>query len=569
VSFQVKTDFTKEHFMRSDQIKDGIERMPNRALIHTTGVTKQQMRKPFIGVCTSFTDLIPGHIGMRSLERKIEWGVNAGGGVPFIFSVPGICDGIAMGHSGMHYSLPSRDLIADMIESIMEAHQLDGVVLLTNCDKITPGMIMAACRLDVPAIVVTAGAMFSGHHAGRRLSLVRDTFEAVGLCKSGKMSEDEAQSLEMEACPGQGSCQGLYTANTMACLSEAMGLSLSGTATALAGTAKKERIAQMAGERIVTLVKEGITARKIVTKESLENAVRVDLALGGSTNTTLHIPAIAHAAEVDVTIDDFDRLSRDVPQLTSLRPGGEDMIEDLEWAGGIPAVLKALEPLLSLECPTVTGPTLGKIVEYTPVGNPEILRSLDNPIAKEGGIAILKGSLAPEGAVVKQGAVSESMKEFTGTARVFENEDDAMTYLMDGKVVANDVLIVRNEGPKGGPGMRESLALTAAVAGCGLGDKIAIVTDGRFSGGTRNLSIGHVSPEAADCGPIALVRDGDQIKVDLPKRVLDLVVDEGELEQRRAQWKKPARKFTRGWLARYQSVVTSAARGAVLEAPEE
>ena len=555
--------------MRSDLAKEGIERMPNRALLYATGVTAEQMSKPFIGVCSSFTDLIPGHIGMRALERKIEWGVCAGGGVPFLFSVPGICDGVAMGHSGMHWSLPSRELIADMIETIVQAHQLDGVVLLTNCDKITPGMLMAACRLDVPAIAVTAGPMLSGRHHGRRLDLVRDTFEAVGLCQAGKLSEEEALELEVEACPGQGSCQGLYTANTMACLTEAMGMSLPGTGTALAVTAKKARLAQQAGERIVELVRQGITTRQIVTKEAVRNAIRVDLALGGSTNTTLHIPAIAHAAEVDVGLEDFDALSREIPQLISLRPAGEFMMEDFEWAGGMPALLKALEPRLDKDCMTVSGKTLGELLTTYPVAGPEVIHSLDAPVAAEGGIAVLKGSLAPDGAVVKQGAVKPEMMQFTGTARVFDSEDAAMVYLQEGKVVAGDVLVVRYEGPKGGPGMRESLALTAAVAGCGLGDQIAILTDGRFSGGTRNLSIGHVSPEAAVGGPIALVQDGDAIRVDVPARKLDLLVDEAELGERKKQWRRPAPKFTRGWLARYERLVASAAKGAVLEPPAD
>jgi dihydroxy-acid dehydratase len=553
--------------MRSDQAKQGLERMPNRALLYATGVTPRQMDKPFVGVCSSFTDLIPGHIGMRALERKIEWGVAAGGGAPFLFSVPGICDGIAMGHTGMHYSLPSRELIADIIESIVQAHMLDGLVLLTNCDKITPGMLMAACRLDIPTIVVTAGPMRSGQYEGRRLSLVRDTFEAVGLVQAGKLDEAGACALEIEACPGEGSCQGLYTANTMACLTEAMGMSLPGTATALAGTAKKARIAQMAGERVVEMVREGLTTRQIVTHASLENAIRVDMALGGSTNTTLHVPAIAHAAEVDITLADFDRLSRETPQLASLRPGGDQMMEDLEWAGGIPALLKNLQSLINQDCLTASGKTVGEIVQATPTGDPGVIHTVEEPIAKEGGIAVLKGSLAPDGAVVKQGAVSPDMMQFTGTARVFDSEDAAMDYLFAGKVVEKDILIVRYEGPKGGPGMRESLALTAAVAGCGLGDKIAIATDGRFSGGTRNLSIGHVSPEAAEGGPIALVQDGDPIKVDVPGRTIDLLVEGTELEKRKAAWQQPEPKFKRGWLARYERLVTSAARGAVLEPP--
>ncbi len=554
--------------MRSDQAKKGLERMPNRALLYATGVTPKQMDKPFIGVCSSFTDLVPGHIGMRSLERKIEWGVAAGGGVPFLFSVPGICDGIAMGHTGMHYSLPSRELIADMIESIIQAHMLDGLVLLTNCDKITPGMLMAACRLDIPTIAVTAGPMRSGRHEGRALSLVRDTFEAVGLVQAGKLDEARACALEIEACPGEGSCQGLYTANTMACLTEAMGMSLPGTATGLAGTAKKARIAQMAGERVMELVCEGITSRQIVTRESLENAIRVDMALGGSTNTTLHIPAVAHAAEVDITLADFDRLSRETPQLASLRPGGDQMMEDLEWAGGIPAVLKNLQSLVNRDCLNVGGQTVGEIIQATPTGDPSVIHTIEEPIAQEGGIAVLKGSLAPDGAVVKQGAVVPEMMQFTGIARVFDSEDAAMDYLFADKVVEKDILIVRYEGPKGGPGMRESLALTAAVTGCGLGEKIAIVTDGRFSGGTRNLSIGHVSPEAAEGGPIALVQNGDPVKVDIPGRTIDLLVDEAEMEKRKAAWQQPAPKFKRGWLARYERLVTSAAKGAVLEPPE-
>lgn len=540
--------------------------MPNRALLYATGIRPDQLQKPFIGVCSSFTDLIPGHIGMRALERKIEWGVCAGGGRPFLFSVPGICDGIAMGHTGMHFSLPSRELIADMIESIVQAHQLDGIVLLTNCDKITPGMLMAACRLDIPAIAVTAGAMHSGYYHGRRLSLVTDTFEAVGLCQAGKMSAEEALELEIEACPGEGSCQGMYTANTMACLTEAMGLSLPGMATALAGTARKARLAELSGERIVGLVREGVTARQIVTTASLENAIRVDLALGGSTNTTLHIPAIAHAAEVDVTLADFDRLSRLTPQLASMNPAGANMMEDLDYAGGIQALLKNLEPLVNADALSVSGKKLGELLAQTPPGDPAVIRPLNDPIRKEGGIVVLKGSLATEGAVVKSGAVAQEMLQFVGAARVFESEDEAMAYLFAGKVAPKDVLIIRNEGPKGGPGMRESLALTAAVAGSGLGDKIAIITDGRFSGGTRNLSIGHVSPEAAECGAIALVKDGDRIEIDIPARKLNLLVDDAELATRRAAWTPRPPKFTKGWLARYQKLVTSAAKGAVLEA---
>jgi dihydroxy-acid dehydratase len=551
--------------MRSDQTKRGLTRLANRCLIYGTGITPEQMHKPFIGVCSSFTDLIPGHIGMRRLERKIEGGVNSAGGVPFIFSVPGICDGIAMGHTGMHYSLPSRELIADMVESIAQAHMLDGLVLLTNCDKITPGMLMAVCRLNIPAIVVTAGPMLSGRYDGRKLSLVRDSFEVVGQIQAKKMSADNTTGLELEVCPGQGSCQGLYTANTMACLTEAMGMSIPGTGTGLAGSANKERLAYIAGERIVSLVNKGITTRKIVTKQSLENAIRVDLALGGSTNTTLHIPAIAHAAEVDLGIDDFDRLSYETPQLTSLRPGGELMMEDLEYAGGIPSLMKTLLPLLNKKCMTVSGLDVNEIAHAASTDNSGVIQTLDKPISPQGSIAILKGSLSPEGAVVKTGAVDPSIYQFTGIAKVFDNEDAAMADLSKGKIKEGDILIVRYEGPKGGPGMRESLALTAAIAGLGLGKGIAIITDGRFSGGTRNLSIGHVSPEAAQGGPIALVQNGDKIAIDIPNRTMDLLVDEKELADRKAKWKAPAKKFTRGWLSRYEKLVTSAAAGAVLE----
>ncbi|MFP4365192.1 MAG: dihydroxy-acid dehydratase [Spirochaetia bacterium] len=551
--------------MRSDQAKKGINRMPNRALLYGTGLSKGQMRKPFIGICTSFTDLVPGHIGMRRLERKIEGGVYAGGGNPFIFSVPGICDGIAMGHSGMHYSLPSRDLIADMVESITQAHQLDGLVLLTNCDKITPGMLIAAGRLDIPAIVVTAGPMRSGHQGKKKLSLVRDSFEAVGQFQAGNLNEADLELLECEACPGEGSCQGLYTANTMACLTEAMGMSLPGTGTGLAGTANKERLAFAAGERIVGMVEEGITARKVITKESMENAIRVDMALGGSTNTTLHIPAIAYAAEVDITLDDFNRLSYDTPRLLDLRPGGEMMMEDMEFAGGVPGLLKTMEPILNTGTVGVSGKSLSTVIKETPPADTDVIRPMNNPFSKTGGIAILKGTLAPEGAVVKTGAVDESMMKFTGTARVFDSEDDAMQYCMDGKVEQKDILIIRYEGPKGGPGMRESLALTAAIAGLGLGKGIAIITDGRFSGGTRNLSIGHVSPEAQVGGPIALVNTGDKIEIDIPERSMDLLVSEDEIAKRKAEWKPIEPRVTKGWLARYQGMVASAAEGAVLK----
>ncbi len=549
--------------MRSDEAKKGLERMANRALMYATGLSKNDIEKPLVGICTSYTDLIPGHIGMQRLERFIREGIAEGGGTPLVFGVPGVCDGIAMGHTGMHYSLPTRELIADMLESIVQAHRLDGIVLLTNCDKITPGMIIGAARLNIPTIAVTAGAMRSGRHKGRPLSLVRDTWEAVGQVESGAMTAAEAEQLECEACPGEGSCQGLYTANTMACLTETMGLSMPGCGTSLAGTAKKERIAKASGIRIVGLIREDIKARDIITYESLENAIRVDMALGGSTNTALHIPAIAYAAEVNIGLDDFDRLSKDTPNITKLRPGGDHMIEDLEFAGGVPAVLKVLGDRIN-ETPTVAGVTNRQVADSVDWMDNSVIRKVEDAYYPEGGIAVLKGSLAPEGCVVKQSAVEKKLLKFQGKAKVFECEDDAMKALMNGEIRDMDVIIVRNEGPIGGPGMRESLSLTGAIAGAGLGGSVALITDGRFSGGTKNLSIGHVSPEAAAGGPIAFVRDGDTIDIDLPNRKLDMLVDEAELEKRKEGWEPPKPKFTRGWLSRYARLVQSAAKGAIL-----
>ncbi len=446
--------------IRSDIIKKGYERAPHRALLYATGVTKRQLSQPFIGLVSSFTDLIPGHIGMRELERSIEKGINAGGGASFIFCVPGICDGIAMGHKGMNYSLASRELIADMIEAITQAHVLDGLVLLTNCDKITPGMLMAAARLDIPCIVVTAGPMHSGMYKMKRRSLVRDTFEAVGAYSAGKIDDAELDALEMCACPGQGSCQGLYTANTMACVTEAMGMSLPGCATALAGMAKKHRIAYESGVRIVGLVKEDITSRKIITSESVKNAIRIDMALGGSTNTVLHIPAIAHEAGIDLPLEVFDEISKDTPHITKLEPSGDHLMEDLEYAGGVPAVMNVLKSKLK-DTLTVSGLTTLEIAESGSVEDKDVIRDFDTAYSKQGGIAILRGSLAKDGSVVKQGAVKEDMLKFVGSAKVYDGEEIAMRAILDGEVKAGDVVVIRYEGPKGGPGMREMLLPTA------------------------------------------------------------------------------------------------------------
>ncbi len=550
--------------MKSRAIKKGIERVPHRALLYATGIPKGEMDKPFIGVASSFTDIIPGHIGMRDMERFIEKGVHTGGGYPFFFGVPGICDGIAMGHSGMHYSLPSRELIADRVETVMEAHKLDGLVLLTNCDKITPGMLMAAARVNVPTIVVTAGPMLSGRLRGRRLSLVNDTFEAVGKYRAGKLGMAEVRELEMCACPGAGSCQGMYTANTMACVTEALGMSLPGCATALAVSSQKRRLAFESGRRIVELVQEGVAPRSIMSRGAFENAIMVDLALGGSTNTALHIPAIAHEAGVDLGIEEFDRLSRSTPHLANMLPGGEHYLEDLDAAGGIPAVMNRLVGKLR-RCPTVSGMTSTQIAKRAEVFDAGVIRPLSRPYHREGGIVVLRGNLAPDGAVVKQSAVSRAMMRFSGRARVFDSEDKAMRAIMGGRIKSGDVVVVRYEGPKGGPGMREMLSPTAAIAGMGLSESVALITDGRFSGGTRGPCIGHVSPEAMEGGPVGLVRDGDTISIDIPRRRLELKVSAAELRNRAARWKAPAPKIRKGWLARYARLVGSAASGAVMD----
>jgi len=551
--------------MRSDKIKKGLERAPHRSLLFATGLPREEIDKPFIGLISSFTDSVPGHIGFRDLERAIEKGVHSGGGYCFMSSVPGICDGIAMGHQGMHYSLPSRELIADIIESVVEATCFDGLVLLTNCDKFTPGMLMAAARLDIPAVVVTAGPMISGRYKTKRLSLVRDTFEAVGRCQAGEISEDEVSKLEMEACPGPGSCQGLYTANTMSCLTESMGMSLPGCATALAVSSKKRRIGYESGLKIVDLVNKGITTRQILTQAAFENAIRVDLCLGGSTNTVLHLPAIAHEAGIELELELFDKLGKESPQLTSIRPGGEDFMEDLEYAGGIPGVLNVLKDRLSDNIST-SGKKIKEIAQNGEVFDNDVIRPLNNPYKKEGGIAILRGNLAPDGAVVKQSAVSENALNFTGTARVFNSEEEGMKAIMKKEIKSGDVVVIRYEGPKGGPGMREMLSPTAAIAGMNLSDSVALITDGRFSGGTRGPCVGHISPEAMAGGPIALIEEGDKISINIPERKIDLLISDGEIKKRREAWKAPEPKIKKGYLARYQKLVTSANTGAVLMA---
>lgn len=549
--------------MRSDIIKKGCQRAPNRALIYGTGVSKNQMDAPFIGICSSFTDLIPGHSGMRILERFAEKGIHTGGGQAFIFSVPGVCDGISMGHSGMRYSLPSRDAIADMIECVVNAHSLDGVLFITNCDKITPGMLMAAARLNVPSIVVTAGPMMSGNYRMKRRDFITDSFEAASKAATGEIDEDEMTNMEMTACPGEGACQGLFTANTMACLTEVMGMSMPGCATAMAGMAKKRRIAFDSGVRLVSLVKENIKPLDIMNEKAFRNAIKADLALGGSTNTTLHLPAIAYEAGINLNLDSFDALSKETPHITSLLPGGKYFMEDFEFAGGIPAVMKSLESHLEDNI-TVSGMTVKEICKAAENYDEDIIRPLDNPYHKEGGIAVLRGNIAPGGSVIKQSAVNPDMMLFTGTAKTFNSEEDAMEAIMGGVIKNGDIVVIRYEGPKGGPGMREMLAPTAAIAGLGL-TQVALITDGRFSGGTRGPCIGHISPEAAEGGIIALVEDGDKIAINIPERSIHLDVSEDELEERRANFKAPAPKVASGYLAKYAKGVSSANEGAIFK----
>ncbi|MBM3246717.1 MAG: dihydroxy-acid dehydratase [Candidatus Omnitrophica bacterium] len=549
--------------MRSDKIKKGLERVPHRALLYATGLSRKDLERPFIGVASSFTDLIPGHTGMRELERFIERGICYGGGVPFFFGVPGICDGLAMGHLGMCYPLALREIVADTIETVCNAHQLDGIVCLTNCDKITPGMLMGIARLNIPAIIITAGPMLSGRWRQKKLAFVHDTYEALARAKKGEISASDLACLEMEACPGAGSCQGLYTANTMACLTETMGMSLPGCATALAVSAKKRRIAQASGERIVELVKKNITPLDIITKKSLENAMVVDMALGGSSNTVLHLMAIANEAGLKLDLRQFDDIAKKTPHITSLEPAGAHFMEDLEYAGGIPAVLKRLKAKLNNTL-TLSGKNIFTIAAEAEISDEEVIQPFNRAYHKQGGIAVLFGNLAPDGAVVKQSAVSPKMMKFSGRAKVFNREEEAMQAILNNKIKKGDCIVIRYEGPSGGPGMREMLAPTAAIVGMGLAESVALITDGRFSGGTKGPCIGHISPEAASRGTIAILKDGDIITIDIPQRKLEVKLSGAEIEKRFEHWKPIAPKIKAGYLARYSKLVSSADRGAVL-----
>jgi len=547
--------------MRSDITKVGAERAPHRALFKATGLTDEEIGRPFIGVVNSFNEFIPGHIHLDKLAQAVKAGIRSAGGVPFEFQTIGVCDGVAMGHRGMRYSLPSRELIEDSIEIMAEAHQLDGLVMIPSCDKIVPGHIMAAGRLNLPTIVLTGGPMLPGYACDKELDL-------INVFEGWQAGGDTLAVLEEMACPGAGSCAGLFTANTMACLTEALGLSLPGCATAHAVDALKTRLAKRSGMKIMELVQKGITARQIVTSASIDNAIRVDMAIGGSTNTVLHIPAIAAEFGLDLDLERFDQLSRETPHLVNLRPGGPYHILDLDRAGGIQAVLCRLRSLLNLDVLTVTGKTLAEDLDafnpVNPIANAKVIATLEAPVHPEGGIAVLRGSLAPEGSVVKQTAVSKAMLRHSGPAVVYNSEEESMAGIVGGGVKPGDVVIIRYEGPKGGPGMRETLAPTSAIAGAGMSESVALITDGRFSGGTRGPCIGHVSPEAAVGGPIALVRTGDMISIDIPGRKLDLLVDAEEMGRRRREWREPEAKITKGVLARYRSQVTSASKGSVL-----
>jgi dihydroxy-acid dehydratase len=548
--------------MRSDTIKKGLQRAPHRSLLRACGLTDQEMNKPFIGVANSFTEIVPGHIHLNKLSEAVKKGITEAGGVAFEFNTMAICDGIAMNHEGMRYSLASREIIADTVESVTMAHQFDALVLIPTCDKVVPGMLMAAARLDIPAIVVTGGPMLPGEFQGKPVDFI-NVSEGVGAVLSGKMSEKELDELEKCACPGAGSCAGLFTANTMACLTEAMGMSLTGCATAHAVSDKKLQIAEASGRKIIELLEKNITPSKIMTQEAFENAVAADLALGGSTNTTLHIPAIASELEgINANLELFDDLSHKIPHITAIRPSGSHRMLDLENAGGIPGVLSVLKDKLHTGALTCTGKTLEENIEDIVVLDHDVIRPLDNPIHEEGGIAVLKGNLAPNGSVVKQGAVNPDMMVHEGPAKVFNSEEECVDAITGGQIKEGDVIVIRYEGPKGGPGMREMLNPTSAISGMGI-KSVALITDGRFSGGTRGPCVGHVSPEAMENGPIAAVRNGDIIKIDIPNRTLEFAVDENEIKKRVQNAVKPERKV-KGWLSRYMKLASSADKGAVL-----
>lgn len=555
--------------MRSSLFKSGLEKAPHRSLLYALGLTKEEMRRPLIGVVNSANEVVPGHIHLNTIAEAVKAGIRLAGGTPMTFPVIGVCDGLAMNHAGMHFSLVSREIIADSIEIMASAHPFDALVCIPNCDKVVPGMLMAMLRLNIPAVIVSGGPMLAGTTSEGSFDLI-DVFEAVGKFKRGAMNEEQLEELEENACPGCGSCSGMFTANSMNCLSESVGLGLPGNGTIPAVSAKRVRLAKTAGMRVMDLLEKNIRPRDIVTAKSIENAVTMDMALGCSTNTVLHLPAVFAEAGLPLTLDIFDAISRKTPNLCKLSPAGKHYLDDLERAGGIPAVMSELAKrgLLHLDVMTATGKTLGENLAdlKARVKNFDVIRAKE-PYANEGGIAILRGSLAPDGAVVKQSAVAPSMMRHTGPARVFDSEEAANTAILGGEIKAGDVVVIRYEGPQGGPGMREMLSPTSNIMGMGLGETVALITDGRFSGGTRGAAIGHVSPEAAEGGPIALIRDGDTIEVDIPARKLNVLVDAAELEARRASVVAPEKVIESPLLRRYASLVKSAAQGAVYKDP--
>ncbi len=554
--------------MKSDNVKAGAAQAPHRSLFNALGFTEEEMKKPMVGIVSSYNEIVPGHMNLDKIVNAVKQGVAEAGGVPVVFPAIAVCDGIAMGHLGMKYSLVTRDLIADSTESMALAHQFDALVMVPNCDKNVPGLLMAAARINVPTVFVSGGPMLAGRVKGKKTSL-SSMFEAVGAHAAGTMTEEDVLEYEQKACPTCGSCSGMYTANSMNCLTEALGMGLGGNGTIPAVYSDRIRLAKHAGMAVMEMYRKNICPRDIITKEAILNALTVDMALGCSTNSMLHIPAIAHEIGFDFDIALANEISEKTPNLCHLAPAGPTYMEDLNEAGGVYAVMKQLADinLLYTDCMTVNGKTIGECIANATNKDPEVIRPLDNPYSKTGGLAVLKGNLAPDGSVVKRSAVVEEMMVHEGPARVFDCEEDAIAAIKGGKIVAGDVVVIRYEGPKGGPGMREMLNPTSAIAGMGLGSSVALITDGRFSGASRGASIGHVSPEAAVCGPIALVEEGDIISINIPEMKLNVNVSDEEMEKRKEKWQPREPKVTSGYLARYREMVTSGNRGAILEIP--
>ncbi|MCR4695312.1 MAG: dihydroxy-acid dehydratase [Pseudobutyrivibrio sp.] len=555
--------------MRSDNARAGIQQAPARSLFNALGFTSEEMKKPMVGIVSSYNEIVPGHMNIDKIVEAVKLGVAEAGGVPVVFPAIAVCDGIAMGHVGMKYSLVTRDLIADSTECMAIAHQFDALVMVPNCDKNVPGLLMAAARLDLPTVFVSGGPMLAGHVGGQKRSL-SSMFEAVGSYAAGTMTEDDVENFVENVCPTCGSCSGMYTANSMNCLTEALGMGLRGNGTIPAVYSERLRLAKRAGYAVMDMYNKGITARQIMTRDAIMNALTVDMALGCSTNSMLHLPAIAHEIGFDFDIEFANPISEKTPNLCHLAPAGPTYMEDLNEAGGVWAVMKELADigLLNTDCMTVTGKTVGENIKNAINRNPEVIRPVDNPYTKTGGLAVLKGNLAPDGSVVKRSAVVAEMLVHEGPARVFDSEEDAIEAIKGGKIVEGDVVVIRYEGPKGGPGMREMLNPTSAIAGMGLGSSVALITDGRFSGASRGASIGHVSPEAAVGGPIALVEEGDMISIDIPNYKIELKVSDEELAARKAKWQPREPKVTTGYLRRYAAQVTSGNRGAILKTPE-